>query len=365
MKIMMEETKTRQISNAIKKDIQTGKYKPGDRLSNVRDLAAVHGVSVRIIHLVLRELQAKHMVYVEQGRGAFVTDMSNADALEVYFLLYGKPELYNKYFNEMLKISSPPYLESGFNFTVRTAFNEKPGMETLKKELSFINSLSELNCVLTGTMHVRKEELTAYRKLRCPVIFLGDSYHEETESLLECQLTGDNGFTGYKALDFICRSCPGVKKVGLVTFSLYYFHRLFIEGVAKAAKDRGISLDIHEVPPDLLREFKTEKYVRYMNELKASRGCDKPLIIYDFNDVVKADVLPHYFNASSPYPCIMTEFTPTQLLPFYKRIFQRVRDISANPDLKFKDRFPVPFAINNIAAGRRHICDAEGNFTDI
>lgn len=69
-----------QIVEQIKKQIISGRLKPGDRLSTVRDLANEAGVNPNTIQRALSELERMELVYSQRTSGRFITD--NEDLIQ-------------------------------------------------------------------------------------------------------------------------------------------------------------------------------------------------------------------------------------------------------------------------------------------
>ncbi|MCM3762138.1 FCD domain-containing protein [Alkalihalobacillus oceani] len=74
-----------QILAALEKNLNTGIWSPGDRLPTLPSLAKEFHVSVATVREVLRVLQSKNLISIEQGRGIFVNkhtmNISNDDHL--------------------------------------------------------------------------------------------------------------------------------------------------------------------------------------------------------------------------------------------------------------------------------------------
>ena len=62
-----------QLVEILKTDILSGKYKPGDKLSPVRDLAQEAAVNPNTMQKALTELERMGLVYTERTSGRFVT----------------------------------------------------------------------------------------------------------------------------------------------------------------------------------------------------------------------------------------------------------------------------------------------------
>lgn len=70
---------------ALKDDIFSGRYRPGDRLKE-RDICAALEVSRTPVREALRRLQADGLVHLEPRRGGVVTEMSSEEAHEIFSL---------------------------------------------------------------------------------------------------------------------------------------------------------------------------------------------------------------------------------------------------------------------------------------
>lgn len=63
-----------QILERIKLDIISGKYKPGDKLPSVRDLAAHAAVNPNTMQKALSELERTGLVYAQRTSGRYITE---------------------------------------------------------------------------------------------------------------------------------------------------------------------------------------------------------------------------------------------------------------------------------------------------
>lgn len=66
-----------QIMNLIKRDIVTGKIKPGDKLLSVREMAAELQVNPNTLQRVYQELEREGITYTQRGMGTFVKEDEN------------------------------------------------------------------------------------------------------------------------------------------------------------------------------------------------------------------------------------------------------------------------------------------------
>ncbi|HIT91153.1 MAG TPA: GntR family transcriptional regulator [Candidatus Merdenecus merdavium] len=63
-----------QLMEKIETDIISGIYKPGDKLSSVRELAAEAAVNPNTMQKALAELERKNLVYSQRTSGRFITE---------------------------------------------------------------------------------------------------------------------------------------------------------------------------------------------------------------------------------------------------------------------------------------------------
>ncbi len=90
-----------QLVEQLKIYIISGKFKPGDRLPSVRELALQTKVNPNTMQKALVELEDMNLVYTERTNGKFVAN--DEKLIEKYKKEYAK-ELSNKYFASMENI---------------------------------------------------------------------------------------------------------------------------------------------------------------------------------------------------------------------------------------------------------------------
>ena len=66
-----------QIIEHLQIDIVSGKYKPGDKLPSVRDLAGEAGVNPNTMQKALSDLESTGLVHSERTSGRFITEDDN------------------------------------------------------------------------------------------------------------------------------------------------------------------------------------------------------------------------------------------------------------------------------------------------
>lgn len=63
-----------QLAEFIRKDIISGKYKKGEKLPSVRELALIMKVNPNTMQKALTELENEKLIYTERTNGKFVTE---------------------------------------------------------------------------------------------------------------------------------------------------------------------------------------------------------------------------------------------------------------------------------------------------
>ena len=109
-----------QLVEILKTDILSGKYKPGDKLSAVRDLAQEAAVNPNTMQKALTELERLGLVYTERTSGRFVTQ-------DEELIMKLKKEQADVVINEFLeKMNKIGYADSSILELVRETLASKP-----------------------------------------------------------------------------------------------------------------------------------------------------------------------------------------------------------------------------------------------
>ena len=90
-----------QLVDILKKDIISGKLKPGEKIPSVRDLASIMRVNPNTMQKALSELENLKLLYTERTNGKFVSN--DKQLIDKYKKQYAS-ELSNKYFSSMESI---------------------------------------------------------------------------------------------------------------------------------------------------------------------------------------------------------------------------------------------------------------------
>ncbi|WP_329142688.1 SCO5717 family growth-regulating ATPase [Streptomyces sp. NBC_01456] len=79
----------------LRKQIQEGKLKPGDRLPSSRELRAELGIANATVHSALRVLRDEGLVYSVPNRGTYVSDPTSAEHTGQFKIDYTPPAWYS------------------------------------------------------------------------------------------------------------------------------------------------------------------------------------------------------------------------------------------------------------------------------
>ncbi|HET7573112.1 MAG TPA: FadR/GntR family transcriptional regulator [Gaiellaceae bacterium] len=135
-----------EIKTQLMRAIESGHFRPGDRLPSERELGEMFGVSRVSVREALRALEAVHMVEVFQGRGSFVAQGPSAE--------------YPSEFLQWLKLHKAEVLDL---FKVRGALDSLAASEAAtnagKRELTRIKNAAERFEALATADPPRVDEL--------------------------------------------------------------------------------------------------------------------------------------------------------------------------------------------------------------
>lgn len=63
-----------QVADVLRREIETGEFRPGQKLPSVRDLSERFGIASMTVGNVLRVLRDEGLILTTPGRGSFVSD---------------------------------------------------------------------------------------------------------------------------------------------------------------------------------------------------------------------------------------------------------------------------------------------------
>lgn len=74
--ILPEESFVDRIANALRRDLEAGAYRPGDRLPSEAELTRQHGVSRAVVREAIAALRSDGLVEARKGSGVYALDLS-------------------------------------------------------------------------------------------------------------------------------------------------------------------------------------------------------------------------------------------------------------------------------------------------
>ena len=92
--------KYRQLKEIIKKEINKGKLKPGDRIPAEERIAEKYEVSLGTVRQAMAELANEGLIYKEQGRGTFVAEKKREKTFTIGLLL---TDIGNPFFSQLAR----------------------------------------------------------------------------------------------------------------------------------------------------------------------------------------------------------------------------------------------------------------------
>ena len=352
MELVTAPTKTDQVTAILRSGIMRGTYPTGSRLRSVRELAEEFGVSSRIITSALEFLEREKLIRREQGRGVFVEAMNRHDNLEVYMLLWGDVEGGNNYSDEISKLTSPNYMPKEFGFLTRSVFSKEAN--DLQLELSKINQMPNLKCVLATLCNFNNGDVECFNQLHCPSIFIGDSYYGPMEELdiNRIILSPQGGVEAVKLL-----ADQKYQEITMVVGNQSaYFYEKFSKGVLKAAEELDIKINVCELPVDMSK-WDIEKIRLYFREFSAKSSIlhDTPLILYGIKDEFLVEELLQIEKKKFPLPAILPRVDSQYLGGFYEQIYQMIREVVAEPRKIRKVDYIAPVLLRDLRTGKNYL----------
>lgn len=367
MKFVESLSKTSLIVQDLTRRILAGHYPVGSKLPNMRALAKFYNVSIRIMHIAMKQLEEKRLLVLEHGKGAFVVNYKENEIIECYYLIWGVDITKDKYHVELTKLIYPPYRENGFYFTVRAVFDKRLGMDGLKKELSFIDMLTDVRCLLVNAVAVSPESLKLLEKQRCPVIFIGDSRTREMNASFSRQITGDNEMLGYNTVRFLRSQNPPdtVDEIDIIYPLNHYYHGLYLDGARRAGAEFGVRINHY----DISRQFQQNSERKVHEFLESHLTPDGKLrhhtVIAPFSEDSENWMRGKLQGTPQDRMFITNSYYQEGMGNFYHLIFERIRHTVRDPQTKFKEIVPIPFMINNLVTGVSYGCQPDGRVKSI
>lgn len=265
-----------QIRDYLRKEILSGRWKPGDRLPSENELSAQFGGSRITVKQALAELVKEELVYRIQGRGTFVAEeAAGATAAFVretpaaYMALSPAPAMY--------PASAPPTIALIIQYSLNTMIVElldgieeaawEAGFRLLfmnardsgDRELEMLRSASESGAkgIILFPAHGESynEEVLRLAMRHYPVVVL-DRYLRGVETNCVCSDNRDGAYCGTVHL-----IRQGHRRIGCVTSPVLGTTSLEdrLYGYEQALADHHIPVDhsarLHELSPEAIRTF--------------------------------------------------------------------------------------------------------------
>jgi len=333
MQLFALQSKKEQLAEALKSRIVSGKVPAGTKLSSVRDLATRFKVSTKIVVGAFDLLEAEQLIEREAGRGVFVRSCSANANIEVCILSWNINIYSDVYFNNLIRISHPPHLKDGFNFTVRTV-PFFPGATTshFAQELQRFDKTYHTDCLLIHAPNLDSSKIKACLSLKTPVIFIGDFSHGLDPDIPFNQVTGDNRVIGENFVKKLVKE-KNVKELVLYISSLkHYFCRKFYEGVLNAAEASNVKIHLIETPKgfsSLDVQERNRIFSKLLKNNKIKELSDVPAI----NGALSNSFLQEQIKLGGFYQDIYYhENSGNYMREFYNAIFNEIKRIAENPD---------------------------------
>ena len=281
----------RQLADILKKDITEGKYKPGDRLPSMDDLAITYKVNKVTVRRALAHMNAAGLIYSIAAQGTYVSEQQPAQrfysrnrqltvGLISYLMVPGNTGLYHM---EIIQGIREELGKLQGNLVILPIRNIEPQVKILD-QLSHAN----LDAVIYLGMF---DNLSLRRMIEAgPPSALVDY---GLRSLPVDTILVDNRGGGYQAIEHLITL--GHRKLAVIlgqTEQVATKERL--EGVFEAMDQSGISRESLQIVPG---DFQREGGYRAMADILSSGNV--PTGIFCFNDEMAAGALQALHSLSS------------------------------------------------------------------
>ena len=333
MQLFTLQSKSEQVAEAIKKQIISGKVLPGAKLNSVRELANSFKVSTKIVVGALDILEQEQLVKREAGRGVFARSYSAGLNIEVCLLTWNVDLKIDKYFSDLVKMSYPPYLQDGFNFTVRTVpFSRELKTSHFTQELQRFDKMLHADCLVINAPNLDAAKIKACLKINTPVIFIGDFSHGLDPDIPFNQVTADNVVYGENCV----RRFYAETKVDEIIFysrSLeHYFCRKQHEGVQNAAKELNIKIHTIEMPVGF-SSLNDEQQNKIFKKRSMIPGITDLRNIPALNGGISESFMSNQIkNGNCSREIYYHEYTEEYFKRFYNTIFSQIKCVSSHPE---------------------------------
>lgn len=329
-----EQNKTRLVAENLERKIRHAEWTPGMRLPSTRLLASEFECSTQVIVDAFDMLEQKRLVERKLRSGVFVRENPLFSNIEVGFLFSDTSQHKNNQFlNAMRRMADAPFLEPGFNFTLRS-FSMPPHVnETVFHDelLRFIDRMNlDVLVLLAPFLSVKDVEFC--RGLNIPVIFLGDFSDEASAMLPHHQISNDNFAYATIAFRKFASQISAAEVMLLSGSRQHYFYREFYEGFIHAANSTGIRVDLRELPIHF-SNFSLADQIRVLRELFADvlTGKHEPVPCFNYLDYYLRPVFDRLgLRDQLQFYCDSVREEDYAL--FFRRVYRMIRSVVSHPE---------------------------------
>ncbi len=281
----------RQLSEILQKEISSGKFKPGERLPSMDDLAAMYAVNKVTVRRALAELTSAGMIYSRPAQGTYVSEQpkpprfaSRNQVLTVgllsYLMVPGNTGLYHM---EIIQGIREELSKLQANFVILPVRNVQP-------QVKLVDQVSQAN--LDATVYLGMFDSGPLRRMieSGPPSVLVDY---SLRGVLVDTILLDNRGGAYQAIQHLL--ALGHRKLAVILGQEdQVATRERLEGVYEATDQAGLSrADVKIVAGD----FQREGGYRAMAQLLESG--DLPTGVFCFNDEMAAGALQALHSLST------------------------------------------------------------------
>jgi DNA-binding LacI/PurR family transcriptional regulator len=346
MDLLTAPTKTEQVAKYLKDEINSQKLSPGDKLPSIRALGNSFSTSEQVIKSAYNILEKEGLIYKLPRKGAFVNKASALSHLNEIYILGASLTDENRYFKMILDVTYPPLLQENCSFTAKTYPPEITVEQLQEIEVTKINQMNSVDCVLIHAVSSTKKEVLNFRQIEKPVVFIGDFSSAGVTDLKYNQITGDNAWLAEQYIEYMFSK--GYKEVALFSGSLeHYFNKLFFNGVRSKAKKLGMKIKLVEFPrgassssrPEI-QSILTETLQQY---LKNGPACRAGIISGLERSIFQATLRKmdgKFYKKIFFSPEGRIDYTP-----LHEAINKRIAELIAEPDTVRKIRVKLPLVI--------------------
>jgi hypothetical protein len=333
MQLFTLQSKSEQVADVLRKRIVSGKVIPGAKLSSVRDLAESFKVSTKIVIGALDLLEKEHLIAREAGRGVFVRSCSANSNIEVCLMAWNINFTSDPYFNDLVRMSYPPYLQDGFNFTVRTVpFSRDAKIGHFAQELQKFDKMCHANCFLLSAPAFDVAKIKACLKIKTPVIFIGDFSHGLDPDVSFNQITGDNAIFGQNYVKRLVEKEAAKELVLYIPSLEHYFCRMLCKGAMEVAEELNIKLHTIEMPKGFSRLTPQQQNKVFLEKTNEA-GIANLQNILGFNGGLPNEFLQKQSKCGTACQHIYSHTNSSKyIINFYDTIFREIKRITENPN---------------------------------